>query len=858
MFTRKVPVALAILCLLAFPVRPKSSEGDLPQVSEARVKAAVILNIVREVRWPNERNIQSFRLGVLDSDTALLHELRKVESSYLIRGKPFNAVYFSNESQLENIDILYLSSEFSKNLFGVYRKLTNKTTLIITDGASDRALTMINLTYNAEKKAIAFEVNRENMDSRGFRVGQELLVLGGSYMDIKELYVETSKRLNEATALMAKYQEELDQLGRDHDEYLRQIEMLDNQLTTLTDELKKTEQDYSNLTVKLHERDSLLGVRNRELQLKVNESAQLQRLIQTQLDSIKNSSTLLDSLNQQVAEKQKELLAQQNLINSQGQVITEKESIILQQQRKWYITLILLLGVSLSLVFAFISYSTRRRMSIQLEKLVEERTRKLNDSQEHFKNLFENSPVAMIELNFSALKDFSWQSENGKVDIDGLCDEEFSALMSDAITYARVVDGNNAAIRLFGFTDKNDFLENVFSIINTESLVDYRPLAKLYLNEQPLAKFETFMQTVDGKKLTVILEWLSITGSETTNDVVLLAITDITALKNYEAEITRHRNHLEEIVLERTREIIKLNEDLTATNAELKQKTEELTQTIQKLSEAQNQLVHSEKLASLGKLTTGIAHEINNPLNYISGSQQALGALLEDMWELLNRYREIIATRLTSDFIINIEKEHNLNINDLYFSMKFLLSNIETGISRANSIVKSLRVFLGDSNQELAEYSIPNAVGSILTILKSSYFGKINITEEYAADLPLIHCSAEGVNQVIMNLLTNAIDAIPEKGEISIVASYEAAGDCVVVQVKDNGMGIARENIDRIFDPFFTTKETGSGTGLGLYLAYNIVAAHHGTIEVESAEGVGTTFTIRLPRMVSKGLELPS
>jgi len=297
---------------------------------------------------------------------------------------------------------------------------------------------------------------------------------------------------------------------------------------------------------------------------------------------------------------------------------------------------------------------------------------------------------------------------------------------------------------------------------------------------------------------------------------------------------------------------------LTSTNAELKQKTEELTQTIQKLGEAQNQLVRSEKLASLGMLTTGIAHEINNPLNYISGSQQALGTLLEEMWKLLNSYRDIIATKLTSDVLINIEKEHNQNINDLYFSMKFLLSNIETGISRANSIVKSLRVFLGESSQEMAEYSIPNAVGSILTILKSSYFGKIRITEEYSPDLPLIHCSAEGVNQVIMNLLTNAIDAIPEKGEINITATYEVDDDCIAVQVRDNGVGIAKENIDRIFDPFFTTKETGSGTGLGLYLAYNIVIAHHGSIEVDSAEGVGTTFTLRLPRMVPNGLELPS
>ncbi len=132
MFTRKVPVALAILCLLAFPVRPKSSEGDLPQVSEARVKAAVILNIAREVRWPNERSIENFRVGVMDADTILLHELHKVEPSYLIRGKPFNTFYFSFESLLGTSK--YFTFHLNSANLLEFTGAEGRHTLMFTDG----------------------------------------------------------------------------------------------------------------------------------------------------------------------------------------------------------------------------------------------------------------------------------------------------------------------------------------------------------------------------------------------------------------------------------------------------------------------------------------------------------------------------------------------------------------------------------------------------------------------------------------------------------------------------------------------------------------------------------------------------
>ena len=333
----------------------------------------------------------------------------------------------------------------------------------------------------------------------------------------------------------------------------------------------------------------------------------------------------------------------------------------------------------------------------------------------------------------------------------------------------------------------------------------------------------------------------------------LLSISDITALKNYQKELNRHKDHLEEIVLERTNEVIKLNADLLITNEELQQRTQELSQIIERLNETQDQLIQSEKMASLGMLTAGIAHEINNPVNFISGSYQALQSLLDDFWGILNNYHQVISQQLSKELLVRLELEQNLNPRETYDSMKLLLSNIEVGINRTTEIIRSLMAFSRSSGQDFSDYDIRKGVKDVLVILKAKYVGRISIVEEYDPNLPLINCNASGISQVIMNLVSNAIDAIASQGEVRISVNYNKETDEVLIVVNDSGSGIPDDIVDKIFDPFFTTKEVGAGTGLGLYISYNMVKAHDGIIFVDSELGIGTTFTVRLPRTGFRG-----
>ena len=177
-----------------------------------------------------------------------------------------------------------------------------------------------------------------------------------------------------------------------------------------------------------------------------------------------------------------------------------------------------------------------------------------------------------------------------------------------------------------------------------------------------------------------------------------------------------------------------------------------------------------------------------------------------------------------------------------------LLLNIETGIGRTTEIIRSLMAFTRNGEQEFRSFDLTKGIRDVLVILKSKYANRINITENYNPDLPQIVCNSNGIGQVLMNLISNAIDAIPDQGEIQIATNYINATDEVDIRIKDSGVEIPDDIIDKVFDPFFTTKEVGKGTGLGLYISYNIIKAHHRTIDATSKIGVGTSFTIRIPR----------
>ncbi len=257
------------------------------------------------------------------------------------------------------------------------------------------------------------------------------------------------------------------------------------------------------------------------------------------------------------------------------------------------------------------------------------------------------------------------------------------------------------------------------------------------------------------------------------------------------------------------------------------------------------QLVQAEKMASLGQLTAGIAHEINNPVNFISANINPLKRDLEDIITLLAEYTAIKNEHDFKEKYWGIEQlKKEIDSDYLIKEIKDLLDGIEEGTKRTTEIVKGLRNFSRLDENLKKKANIHEGLDNTLTLLKNKYKDRIEIFRDYH-EIPDLDCYPGQLNQVFMNILSNSIQAIEGSGAIWI-KTWEEHGS-IVIKIKDSGIGMSYEVKSKIFDPFFTTKDVGVGTGLGLSITYGIIEKHKGKIEVESEQGKGAEFTITLP-----------
>lgn len=274
---------------------------------------------------------------------------------------------------------------------------------------------------------------------------------------------------------------------------------------------------------------------------------------------------------------------------------------------------------------------------------------------------------------------------------------------------------------------------------------------------------------------------------------------------------------------------------------------QELLQLNAKLSEAQEKLVQSEKLASIGQLAAGVAHEINNPIGYIFSNFGTLERYLVDLFEMLAAYEEAETALAGTPTGARLKAlRGKVELDFLKQDIPTLMAESKEGISRVRKIVQDLKDFSRvDNNQEWILADLHQGMESTLNIVNNEIKYKARVVKQYG-DLPEVECLASEINQVFMNLLINASHAI-QRSDGCITISSGRADDQVWLEIADNGSGIDPEHLKRIFDPFFTTKPIGQGTGLGLSLSYGIIKKHQGQILVDSQVGVGTRFRIVLP-----------
>ena len=294
-----------------------------------------------------------------------------------------------------------------------------------------------------------------------------------------------------------------------------------------------------------------------------------------------------------------------------------------------------------------------------------------------------------------------------------------------------------------------------------------------------------------------------------------------------------------------------VREQNTMLEDKVKIRTDELEQALRNLQNTQSQLVSQEKMASLGQLTAGIAHEINNPINFVSSNIMPLKRDIKDIMDVVQFYRITGAKEFTTNSQREAKQlEEDLELDYVLDEVNQLLKGMEDGARRTVEIVKGLRLFSRVDEQDMKKVDIHDGINSTIILLNSTMPPKIRIVRDFG-ELPMVECLAGKINQVFMNIINNGVHALADNidhiTDPVIGLRTQAFTDSITIEISDNGPGMPEHIKQRIFEPFFTTKAVGKGTGLGLSIVYSIIENHKGTLEVISEEGQGTTFKISLP-----------
>lgn len=327
--------------------------------------------------------------------------------------------------------------------------------------------------------------------------------------------------------------------------------------------------------------------------------------------------------------------------------------------------------------------------------------------------------------------------------------------------------------------------------------------------------------------------------------VILLFLAGMLFLMHSLKHFIRARKKAEVDLNEALEASWKLNEELENNHRLLSHQTYELEEANQQLKATQSQMLQQEKMASIGQLAAGVAHEINNPIGFISSNLNSLGKYLQKIIDYDRQQQNLLKETLAEEQVRDLAQQRRRAKLDLVLSdIPELLAESIDGADRVREIVQNLKIFSRVDEAECKPADINQCLESTLKIVWNEIKYKATVDKDYG-QLPSLTCHPQQLNQVFMNILVNGAHAIEKEGKITVRTWLET--DQVCVAITDTGCGMSPEVQAKVFEPFYTTKEVGKGTGLGMSIAYEIIQNHGGSIDIDSEIGQGTTFTIRLP-----------
>lgn len=284
--------------------------------------------------------------------------------------------------------------------------------------------------------------------------------------------------------------------------------------------------------------------------------------------------------------------------------------------------------------------------------------------------------------------------------------------------------------------------------------------------------------------------------------------------------------------------------------SKVKERTEELENTNKELKNAQAMMVHSEKMRSLGQLVAGITHEINNPINFIYGNMIHLKNYSDALFEIISMYESFEDDLSEEKKAALKELKEKIDLNFLKKDLPMLIASCHEGVERTKNIIMDLKNFSRLDEMVINDVDLKKELDTTLNILHNKIKNRIEVEKDYEDNIPTVEGYGGQLNQVFMNILDNACYSIKDKGKIFI--KIQKTEKSVIMEFKDTGCGMEKEELNKVFDPFYTTKPVGEGTGLGLSISYKVIQNHSGTITVDSEKGKGSTFRLELPFKITK------
>ncbi len=467
--------------------------------------------------------------------------------------------------------------------------------------------------------------------------------------------------------------------------------------------------------------------------------------------------------------------------------------------------------------------------------------------EEKFYDGFINNWEVYVDISFLIFKLSKENNKQEAIDlIMGKAKEIYTATSADLVSLVSLskLDAFKATKRAEKtFTDTKNFTRLTFIIVLGISL--FLTFLLIRLITIPIKQLDRAAVAVSKGNLNI---WLDIKSKDEIGRLSKTFLTMAESLRNYQkrtedqaAALLKQQAELQE----KNNELTQKSESLEHQKIEIEKKNKDLEKAFVDLKYTQNKLIQSEKLASLGQLTAGIAHEINNPINFVMSNILPLRNDINDILNLVNKYDDLIKTKCYNQEFDEIEKFKNkIDYKYLLSEIESLLNGMDEGANRTADIVKGLRNFSRMDEGVMVLADINMGLESTLIMLKNVIKNRIKVVKDFG-QIPMILCYPGKLNQVFLNILSNAKDSILDKGTIFIRTWNDE--NFVYVSIKDTGTGMNEEVKSHIFEPFYTTKEVGKGTGLGLSITYGIVSDHNGKIDVVSEENKGTEFIISLP-----------